>query len=75
MESALFITCYADIPEFLAVSGDGVVRNHEELKKICKDYYGNLKEQKLTTVREYYLVLDGSSLPPEIFKPGEPKLK
>src|ERR1700722_19237777 len=58
----LFIACYADIPEFLAVSGDGVIRNHDELKKICKDYYGNLKVQKLTTVSEYYHVLDDNTV-------------
>ena len=53
----LFLACYADLPEFLAVSGDGMVRNHDELKKICKDYYGNLKEQKLTTVVNIILFL------------------
>ncbi len=53
----LFLGCYADIPEFLAVSGDGMTRNYNEFKKIGRDYYGTLKEQKLTTVSEKYQIL------------------
>ena len=54
-----FLKCYADIPDFLAVSGDGMIRNYKDFKKICKDYYDSLKEQKLTTTREIFHVLDG----------------
>jgi len=58
----LFLACYADTPDFLAVSGDGVIRNLNDFKKICKDYYGNLKEQKLTTVHEKFHILDESTV-------------
>src|ERR1700676_4387449 len=52
-----FMRCYAETPDFLAVSGDGMIRNYEDFKKICKDYYDSLKEQKLTTTHEIFHVL------------------
>ncbi|HEV3222964.1 MAG TPA: nuclear transport factor 2 family protein [Puia sp.] len=58
----LFIGCYADLPEFLAVSGDGIIRNYNEFKKIGKEYYGTLKEQKLTTVAEKFHILDDNTV-------------
>ena len=53
-----FLQGYAEIPDFLAVSADGMIRNYKEFKKICKDYYDRLKEQKLTTIHEIFNVLD-----------------
>jgi ketosteroid isomerase-like protein len=53
-----FLRCYADTPDFLAVSADGVIRDYEEFKKICKDYYERIKEQKVTTTNEIFHVLD-----------------
>src|ERR1700682_6200151 len=34
-----FLRRYAEIPDFLAVSADGMIRNYKDFKKICKDYY------------------------------------
>jgi hypothetical protein len=49
---------YAETPDFLAVSADGIIRNYSELKKICKDYYESLREQKITTTHQIFHVLD-----------------
>lgn len=57
-----FLQCYADIPDFLAVSGDGMIRNYGDFKKICKDYYGSIKEQKLATIHEIFNVLDENAV-------------
>ena len=57
-----FLRCYADIPDFLAVSGDGMIRNYGEFKKICKDYYDSVKEQKLVTIHEIFHVLDENTV-------------
>jgi hypothetical protein len=57
-----FLGCYADTPDFIAVGGDGIVRNYQDFKKICKDYYDLLKEQKLTTIREIFHILDNSTV-------------
>jgi ketosteroid isomerase-like protein len=57
-----FLRCYAEIPEFLAVSGDGMVRNYQGFSKICKDYYDALQQQKLSTIHEIFHVLDESTV-------------
>jgi hypothetical protein len=54
----IFLACYADSPDFIAISGDGVIRNYNEYKKICEDYYEALKNQKLNTVHEKFEILD-----------------
>jgi hypothetical protein len=61
-QSELFLACYADIPEFLAISGDGIIRDYSEFKKIGRDYYGTLNEQKLTTVSEKFQILDDNTV-------------
>ena len=53
-----FLSCYDDAPNFLAISGDGVARNYSDFKKINLEYYGSLKEQKLTTLQEKFNVVD-----------------
>ena len=53
-----FLQCYAENPEFIAISADGNMRNFQDFKKICKDYYDSLKEQKVTTTREIFHVLE-----------------
>src|SRR5260221_2448948 len=53
-----FMRRYAETPDFLAVSADGMIRNYKDFKKICKDYYDSLREQKLTTTHEIFHVLD-----------------
>jgi hypothetical protein len=54
----LFLNCYDDAPTFLHFSSDGKRRNHEEFKKICTEYYGELKEQKAVNRQEKIHVLD-----------------
>ena len=53
-----FLSCYADSPDFLHFSSDGKMRNYEEFKKICTEYYTSLKEQKIITTQEKFHVLD-----------------
>ena len=53
-----FLSCYADLPDFLHFSSDGKMRNYEEFKKICTVYYDSLKEQKVITNQEKFHVLD-----------------
>ena len=53
----LFLSYYDPSPSFLHISGDGQMRNYEEFKKICSEYYNNLKDQKITTIREKFDVL------------------
>jgi ketosteroid isomerase-like protein len=53
-----FLACYADNPNFVAVSGDGIVRDYEGFKKISKEYYDSLKEQTIVTTHEQFQVLD-----------------
>jgi SnoaL-like domain len=53
-----FLGCYAETPDFIAVSADGMIRNYKDFKKICKDYYERLREQKVTTTHEIFNVLD-----------------
>ena len=55
-----FLSFYDNSPEFLHFSSDGTMRNYEELKKICTEYYTTLKEQKIVTIREKIHVLDTS---------------
>jgi ketosteroid isomerase-like protein len=53
-----FLRRYAETPDFLAVSADGIIRNSKDFRKIAKNYYDSLKEQKITTTREIFHVLD-----------------
>lgn len=53
-----FLSGYDDSPNFLAFSSDGKMRNFEEFKKICTEYYTVLKEQKILTIREKFTVID-----------------
>ncbi len=54
----LFLSCYDNSPAFLHVSSDGKMRNYEEFKKICTEYYSALKEQKVMTIQEKIHVID-----------------
>ncbi|HET7003297.1 MAG TPA: nuclear transport factor 2 family protein, partial [Puia sp.] len=54
----LFLSGYDSSPSFLHFSGEGTMRNYEELKKICTEYYTALKEQKITTLSEKINVID-----------------
>jgi SnoaL-like domain len=53
-----FLSCYAQTPEFLAVSADGIIRNFGDFRTLCKEYYQSVKEQKATTIRESFHILD-----------------
>ena len=57
-QSDSFLSCYANSPDFLHFSSDGSMRNYEEFKKICIEYYHSLKDQKVITTREKFQVLD-----------------
>ena len=54
----LFLSGYENSPDFLHISSDGKMRNYEELKKICTEYYSSLKEQKIVTIQEKVHVID-----------------
>ena len=53
-----FLSCYDNSPTFLHFSGDGKMRNFEEFKKICTEYYTTLKQQKLSEITEKFNVID-----------------
>ena len=53
-----FLSCYDNSPTFLHFSGDGKMRNFEELKKVCTEYYTALKQQKLSTITEKFNAID-----------------
>jgi ketosteroid isomerase-like protein len=57
-QSDLFLNCYNNSPTFLHFSSDGKLRNYEEFKKICTEYYNALKEQKVMTIQEKIHVID-----------------
>jgi len=53
-----FLSCYHNSPAFLHFSGDGKMRNYEEFKKVCGEYYTTLKQQKFSTTAEKFNVVD-----------------
>ena len=53
-----FLSYYDNSPAFLHISGDGKMRNYEEFKKVCSEYYTSLKQQKLFTITEKFNVVD-----------------
>ena len=53
-----FLSYYNNSPTFVHFSSDGKMRNYEELKKICTEYYNALEKQKLTTIQEKINVID-----------------
>lgn len=54
----LFLNCYDNTTDFLHISSDGKLRNYEEFKKTCAEYYDSLKEQKVMTLQEKIHVID-----------------
>lgn len=55
-----FLSYYDNSPAFLHVSSDGKMRNYEEFKNVCGDYYTSLKQQKVLTIKEKFNVIDTS---------------
>lgn len=53
-----FLSCYDNSLAFSHFSSDGKMRNYEEFKMICVEYYTTLKQQKLSTVTEKFNVID-----------------
>ena len=53
-----FLSCYNNSSNFLHISSDGKMRNYEQFKKICTDYYSILKNQKILPIKEQFNVLD-----------------
>ncbi len=56
----LFLNGYDKSPSFVHFSSDGKMRNYEELKEICTEYYNALKGQKISTLAEKMNVIDES---------------
>jgi ketosteroid isomerase-like protein len=61
-QSDAFLRCYADTNDFVAVSGDGIIRDYQGFKKICQEYYESLQEQKISTTHEIIHVLDDNTV-------------
>ena len=57
-QSDHFLSFYENSPAFLHISGDGKMRNYEEFKKICSEYYISIDHQKLSTIAEKFNVVD-----------------
>ena len=55
-----FLNYYDNSPSFLHFSSDGKMRNFEEFKKICAEYYSILNEQKISTTRKEFNVVDSN---------------
>ena len=53
-----FMSYYDRSPTFLHFSSDGKMRNYEEFKRICTEYYNALKQQKISTIAEKINVID-----------------
>lgn len=56
----LFLSCYDNAPTFAHFSSDGSMRNYEEFKTICGEYYNAIKGQTLTTTQERVQVIDAN---------------
>jgi ketosteroid isomerase-like protein len=54
------LSYYDNSPTFLAFSSDGTMRNYDEFRKICTEYYTKLQSQKLTTTTERFNVIDSN---------------
>ena len=55
-----FLSCYDNSPEFLHFSADGKMRNYEEFKNVCTEYYLALGHQEVSTIGEKFNVLDAN---------------
>ncbi|TMI96697.1 MAG: hypothetical protein E6H06_03390 [Bacteroidetes bacterium] len=55
-----FLSYYDNSQSFLHCSADGKMRNYEDLKKICTEYYSSLKQQNLSTTTEKFNVVDAN---------------
>lgn len=55
-----FLAYYDNSPTFLHISSDGKMRNYDEFKKICAEYYDSLQSQKISTSFEKFNVVDTS---------------
>ena len=53
-----FLNCYNSSSAFLHFSVDGKMRNYEEFKSVCSEYYAALEYQRLSTIREKFNALD-----------------
>lgn len=55
-----FLSYYANIPGFVMISSDGVMRNYEEFKNICSQYYKGLQMQTVKTTKENLQIIDSN---------------
>lgn len=55
-----FLSCYDSSPNFSHFSSDGKMRNYEDFKKICTEYYNTLKQQNISTIIKKINVIDNN---------------
>ena len=53
-----FLGYYHNSPSFLHISPDGKMRNYDECKQVCTEYYTALAQQKIVTISEKINVID-----------------
>jgi ketosteroid isomerase-like protein len=59
-EADSLLRYYSPSPDFLAFSSDGKMRDYDSFKKLCVEYYDSLKEQKVTTIRNSFHIVDST---------------
>jgi len=57
-----FLSYYQNAPEFLHISSDGKMRNYEEFKTICTEYYQSLARQQISTTKERFHIIDTNTV-------------
>ena len=55
-----FLNLYHNSPSFLHFSGDGKMRNYDEFKRVCSEYYTALAQQKIVTISEKVYVIEAN---------------
>lgn len=55
-----FLSYYDDSPTFLSISADGKMSDINEFRRLCSNYYTNLKEQKVTTLLQKTHIIDNN---------------
>jgi predicted transposase YbfD/YdcC len=53
-----FLSYYENSKGFTHISMDGKIRNYNEFRKICTEYYSQLKSQEVKTIQEQFQVIN-----------------
>ena len=56
------LSFYNNSSRFLSISSDGKMRNYDEFKKLCTEYYSGLDRQKVSTISEKFNVIDANTV-------------